>query len=407
MGLLLDKLFSSVALGHLTVDMLNGQRAVLLTYLSIPLGLSNAALGLYNTLYQVGGSILQPAFGFLTDRIGARWVTAVGVIWLGAFFSLALLTPGLKGIYLLVLASLGSAAFHPAGTMQATMRGRTHFSGRETTSASFFFVFGQTGLFFGPMVGGPLLDRFGPVGLLAISGLAFPSGINAAYQLGKERHASGVNPQDMDPVPQPDLASSNPKRVQHPGRVSKWSFKLSVKTLPLLAFALMAALQAWGQQNMVTFVPKYLSDLGQPASIYGLIAALFMGGSAIGNVVGGSLADRYGKRRVAAISLALAVAPLYLVSVVGWSFWLYLLIPLAGILTGSTNSIMVVLAQRMIPGGMALASGLILGFMFSSGAMGTLLSGYLADIWGLAPIFKFTAGIALVASLLALSLQRT
>ena len=172
-----------------------------------------------------------------------------------------------------------------------------------------------------------------------------------------------------------------------------------------MAFALLAAFQAWSQQNMITFVPKYLSDLGQSASTYGVIAALFMGGSALGNAVGGSLADTYGKRRVASVALVSASIPLYLVAVVGWSPWLYLLVPLSGALTGATHSIIVVLAQRMIPNRMATASGLILGFMFSSGAVGTFLSGFLADAWGLIPVFYLTAGIALAAGFLAMLLR--
>ncbi len=174
----------------------------------------------------------------------------------------------------------------------------------------------------------------------------------------------------------------------------------------LLAFALVAAFQAWSQQNIVTFIPKYLSDLGQSASVYGLIAATFMGGSALGNILGGNLADRFGKRKVAAMALFLATVPLYLIPNVGWSPWLFLLIPTAGALTGATHSILVVLAQRFIPGGMALASGLILGFMFTSGALGTLLTGYLADVWGFSAMFHLNAGIALSAAVMALTLQR-
>jgi MFS family permease len=197
---------------------------------------------------------------------------------------------------------------------------------------------------------------------------------------------------------------SIPKPPLDPVR-SGLSQKADTKLLFLVAFALLAAFQAWSQQNMITFVPKYLSDLGQSAGTYGVIAALFMGGSALGNAVGGSLADKYGKRRVASIALVSASIPLYLVAVVGLSPWLYLLVPLSGALTGATQSIIVVLAQRMIPSGMATASGLILGFMFSSGAVGTFLSGFLADAWGLIPVFYLTAGIALAAGFLAMLLR--
>lgn len=310
-------------------------------------------------------------------------------MWISAFFTLALIAPGHHALALLVIASLGSGAFHPAGTMQATLRGRNHLAGRETTAAAYFFVFGQMGLFFGPLLGGPLLDRFGTGGLLALSVFGLPVGLNAAVRL---RPAIGLG------HPNPALTTTGQKALEPAVRLG---------LLAVIGFGVMAAFQSWAQQTMVTFLPKYLSDLGQSPSVYGLLAAMFMGGSAVGNILGGNLADRFGKRRVAMMALALASVPLYFIGDVGLSIWLYLLIPIAGALTGATHSIIVVLAQRFLPGRMALASGLILGFLFTSGAVGTLISGHLADSWGFAVMFHFNAGVALVAAVLALSLQKT
>lgn len=382
MSLLFDKLFSSIALSHLFVDVLNGQRAVLLAYLSGPLGLTNAALGLVSTIYVVSAALIQPLFGHLADRRGPRWVVAGGVLWMAVFFSLALVTPGPLALALLVLASLGSGAFHPAGAMQATLSGRDLYAGRETTATAYFFVFGQFGHFAGPVLAGPLLDKFGTWGLLLLVLPAIPVGINALMRLPATRIVT---------IPARSETRGNGRKILNAA---------------LLSFIVVAALQSWAQQNMVTFVPKHLSDLGQPAGVYGLVAALFMGGSAFGNVLGGSLADRFGKRQVAAGALALASAPLYLFPDLGWSNWLYLVVPLSGLLTGAVHSILVVLAQRQMPGGMALASGLILGFMFSSGALGTLFSGYLADLWGLPLVFHMNGLIALVAAGLALTLEK-
>ena len=290
---------------------------------------------------------------------------------------------------LLVVASLGSGAFHPAGTMQATLRGRDHLAGRETTAAAYFFVFGQLGLFFGPMLGGPLLEHYGPGGLIVLSVFGLPVGLNAAVHLRSTVIAESTE------LPAASSAAAQAKPM----------FGESLYTFG--AFGLMAAFQSWSQQTMVTFLPKYLSDLGQSPGAYGLLAAIFMGGSALGNVLGGNLADRFGKRRVAMLALALASVPLYLIGDVGWSLWLYLLIPVAGALTGATHSIIVVLAQRFLPNRMAFASGLILGFLFTSGALGTLLTGYLADLWGFPAVFHLNAAIALTAAVLALSLQKT
>lgn len=383
MPLLLDSLFSSVAIGHWIVDVLNGQRSVLLTYWSSQLGLTNTTLALVTTVYIWVASLSQPVFGWLADRLGVRWLAAGGILWMSGFFSLALFLPVESAIPCLILASLGSAAFHPAGASQATRVGQETLTRRETTAASWFFMFGQFGYFFGPILGGPLLDVFGPRGLLLLAGPGVIIGLNAAWQLRN--------------LARPVRGTAREIAPNAPGTGQGFVF--------LAVLALVAALQAWAQQNMITFVPKYLSDLGQPAAVYGLVSGIFMGGSAIGNVIGGNLADRHGKRPVATVMLALASLPLLAISLIGWSPWLYLLAPLAGGLTGAVHSIIMVLAQRAIRGGMALASGLTLGFMFSAGALGTLLSGPLADARGFQPVFQLTAGLALLAALSTLFLK--
>jgi hypothetical protein len=56
---------------------------------------------------------------------------------------------------------------------------------------------------------------------------------------------------------------------------------------------------------------------------------------------------------------------------------------------------------------MALASGLILGFIFSVGALGMLLTGPLVETYGFPLVLVMTTGLVLLASPLALMLKES
>ena len=378
MPLLFDSLFSSVAFSHLIVDVFNSSRPVLLTYL----GLTETQIALISTIYIWVSALTQPFFGWISDRVGPRWLAAGGVLWMTVFFTGAVFLPGAGGLLCLIIAALGSSAFHPVGTVQATLQGRNHLAGRETTATSLFFMAGQLGHFAGPILTGLILARLGLPAMIILPIVSIPIGLALAYQL-RANHP-------------------HPKPAQGDDRI-----RLEAGMGFIVLLAIVATLQSWSQANMINFVPKYIKDLGLSAVTYGNMAGLFMGGSALGNVIGGHFGDLYSKRKVASAALLFAAFPIYIMSQIGWSPWLYLLIPLAGACTGAVHSIMVVLAQRIISGGMALASGLILGFIFSSGALGMLLTGPLAENYGFPTVLVMTTGLVLLASPLAWMLKET
>ena len=190
MNIFKDKRFASVALGHLVIDILNGQRIVILPFLSVLMGLSNTTLGIVGSVYVISAALMQPIFGWMSDRWGPKWLAAGGVLWMGTFLSLALILPGWVGITFLVIASLGSGMFHPAGAAQATSIGQESRDNRETVTASYFFLMGQMGYFIGPLVGGLLLNHWGLPGILVVSILAIPLGIYIAASLNGSRLGS-------------------------------------------------------------------------------------------------------------------------------------------------------------------------------------------------------------------------
>jgi FSR family fosmidomycin resistance protein-like MFS transporter len=380
-SLLRDRSFLAASQAHFSVDFLNAQRPVLLAVLSGPLGLTNALIGLVTMLYTFAGSLSQPLFGWLSDRLGARRVASWGILWMTVFFGLALLAPGSTPLVLIVVAALGSGAFHPAGTMEATEAGRIRVAGQQATAAATFILFGQVGYSIGPALGGIVVERWGPAGLLVFLPVAIAAMPGVARRFA---------------VPAADRAEASLGDPALPVAPVAWG--------TILALAGITALRSWSQTNMITFLPKYYSDLGYTPAYYGAMAAMFMGGSALGGVVGGSLADRTGGRAVILWSLVLGAVPLALLPSFATSPWAFVLSAAAGALTGGSNGVTVVLAQRMMPGRLGAASGLVLGYTFASGAVGTWLSGLHADLAGFDVVFLTTAGVTLLAGLLALGL---
>ncbi len=385
-GLFDDRVLNSLVSGHFIVDLLNGQRSLLFTFLSMMLGLTNSGLGILTSFYVIASAVVQPVFGYLSDRIGARRVVAGGVLGMGLFFTLAMFFPGWPAVGLLILASICSGAFHPAGASEATLAGRNRLHGREAVASSLFFLFGQMGFGIGPMIGGPIIGYLGITGLLLLSFFTLPIGLIALRDL-----------KDLDnTLKAPAATETSRTDISAPRKV--------VFSRGLLLMIGISAFQSWAQSSITAYMPRFLADNGLTPSAYGIIIGLFTAGSAIGCMVGGELADRTSRKTVIAGSLLLSTLPLSLIALTGLSFWLYPLMFLGGLLTGGPYSVIVVQAQKVIPGGMGLASGLTLGFIFSAGAIGTIFTGMLADNLGFIAAFYLTAVIALAGGLLGLLL---
>ncbi|MFQ5421860.1 MAG: MFS transporter, partial [Anaerolineae bacterium] len=299
MTILKNRLFLAVALGHTTTDIFNSAGPVLIVFLSLSLGLSNAQIGLAAALYTVAGSVGQPLFGWLGDRFGNRWLSGVGVLWVAGFMTLATVTAA-SGQFLWVLipytlAALGSAAFHPTGVASA---GGTS-AGRAATTTAMFFLFGQIGLASGPVLGGALLEHRGLAGLQMLALLAVPVSVFLLTAPHAGGHATLRAKGSEAPAPTP-------------GRKIAWG--------ALIVLAVLSATRSWAQLGTVNFLPKLFQNKGWDPTAYGAITGAMWFASAIMGVLAGQAADRWGRRQVIFTAMVASAVPLYLLPLAdGWS----------------------------------------------------------------------------------------
>lgn len=379
--MLRNRVFTAVVGGHFMVDLLNSLGAVLLAVLAVPLGLSNQQIGLALTIYTLLGALSQPLFGWIADRLPGRTLqlAAIGVIWMAICYTGVALAPNWTILLpCFLLAALGSGLFHPIGTASAAAA----VPDKPASATSIFFFGGQIGLAVGPVLAGIVLTMAGTPGIVPIAlTAAIPAGVLLlAQQTARSRRLNRAAPT---------------------ANTYHWT-KLAV--VLLIAFIGLVVVRSSIQTVYQSFLPKLFSDRGWEPAIYGALAGTFMASGAIGNVINGWMADRFGMRAATVWPLILSV-PAGLACFMATPLWaIFIGCGLAGMLVGGQHSILVLHAQRILPVRQGLASGLILGFTFASGAIGTWLSGIIADVIGLETVMIGVTLLGLPAAALALTL---
>ena len=365
-----------LATGHFAIDMCVGALPAFLPAFTALYALSDLAAAMILGASLLASSAIQPLFGLLADRRPAP-----AFLWGGvAVAAVGLAAAGLAGGYAGVLAcivgsGIGVAAFHPEAARVAN-----RISGERTsTGLAWFMVGGNAGFAAGPLLAAatiPFLDERATLVFLVpglmVTGLLFAR---------RGRLAAAVAP----PAPAERRAAREAAHV--PGV----SLLLVVTTL-----------RTWTQFGLLALVPLFLVDeRGASDGAVGAVVFAFAAAGAAGTVAGAAIADRVGGRRMLVWTLpptAPAVAGFLLLdggAAIG-------MLVLAGFFGMASFSVTVAMAQEYLPGRLALAAGLMIGFgAIGSAPPGLALFGAIADaagreaaIWGLAALPLLGAALA-------------
>mgnify|MGYP000951491183 CR=1 FL=1 len=380
-------LFTLIVLsfGHIVIDLHLGAVPTLMLYMRDAFSLGYAQVGLIILVSNFSSSVIQPLFGLYSDRTNLPWLMPLGIGLATLGMSLAGVMPYFPLVIATVFISgIGVAAYHPEGAKIS------HFAAgdRRNSAMALFSVGGNLGFSLGPILAALLLGTWGLTGSLGflIPGLA----TTLAFYL--------LQPRIMKATSRARKAWQEQKKVN--------------KTLPavhtggLVILIIIVILRSWVQYGLISYLPFYYTDfLGGEKHIAAALVSIFLVAGAIGTLIGGPLADRFGTKKHIAVSMGLMFPLLYLLLNTGGGATVAFT-ALAGAVLISTFSPTLVMGQQYLPHHIGLASGLMTGLAVGLGGLGVPILGIFADKFGVDLVLKILAVMPLAGFPLALFLPR-
>lgn len=364
-----------LAMGHFFNDFYCNFLPILLPILIPKLGLSLTLSGALVMVMSLSANVLQPVFGYFMDKYNFNKIMPL-IIPFGAVF-ICLTNWASNFIVLAVLIGLSGLAvstFHPMG---AGLVSKVAPDGKISTCISIFVAGGSFGFALAPI----LLVYF--MQMYSLDYL--PILIIPAIILGVLMYSSGLSK----------------ARFVNEQVAKNMHFNLAqiLKNKPLMLLNISMGLRAWLFTALVTFLPLWAIEKGCDNTLSGWILTIYLCGSVIGGLIGGALNDKIGYKKVILWALIFTLIPtIYFLFAQQIDILMYIALFVGGGLVMAANPGAIVWGQDLLPDNPGMASGMMLGLSFGLGGFGTMLTGSLAESYGL------TMALALTAILLVISI---
>lgn len=376
------KILLLLSAGHCVVDIYQGALPVVLPFLKDRLALTYTMAGVIMIVANTMSSVLQPLFGFLSDKKEKAFLLPVGAFAAGAGFALLALPSSYLAVLLLVaISGLGIAAYHPEGYKTA------HFytGPRAATGMSIFSVGGNAGMALGPIISLPTISY---LGFDALPLVVIPSLLFTAVIIYWRKEVA------------------LPERTEHARQGGDVRTSKAAR-LALITVVSIVMMRAWTQMGLLSYIPFYYINYLKGDAVYaGKLVSAFLLGGAVGTLAGAPLADRWGHKFYISLTMVLAALTFPLIFLLeGFSLLLSMTLFWLGMILVSTFSVTVVMAQKILPRNLGIASGLTTGFAIGAGGIGVTLLGVVADRFGVPFALKSICIFPVLGFILTLMLK--
>lgn len=373
----------ALALGHLVTDMQAGALPIVLPQLKELFSLSYSQLAAIVLLQNIMSSVIQPAFGYLTDRRSLPRFLPLCAALAGAGFAFV----GWVSSYTLLLCtvifiSLASATYHPQASKTV------NFLSDDTNRTK------NMGLF---SIGGNAGMAVGSIFMTFLLGLA--GGIHNTMYFA----VPGLLVFLLMAKAMPDYIRVNKEHeVQQAKKAADGtSEKMSYFALFLILFYIF--MRSSIHSGISTYLPLYFMKFRGFEAVFSssLVSGFLLGGVA-GTYVGSILSDRLGARKILLGSITLSIPAIYCITIATTKLFAMASVVIAGFCIIGSFATTIIIAQCMMPNNVGMASGLTIGFSVGLSGFGVTILGVLADKFGLPMVMQLLVWLPIVAAITAI-----
>lgn len=374
---------AALCAGHFVNDSYSSILYPLLPLLEDKLHLTKAQVFWLAPLYAISSSLMQPLYGFISDRYARRFFAVFGPTITAVFVSLIGLAPSYSILILLLVAGgIGIGSFHPqAAAMAAKASGN-----RKRMGVAVFSALGTIGFAFGPFVITRIVARFGLEHTYYVIGLGLLMSA-VLYRI--------CPPLDAPSKPAPGVAKI------------KWQLLAALRAAwqPLLLLYLITVIRSGLQITTSNDLPYLLQERGYALPETGSVMTVFLLLGGLGGLAGGFMAERVSGRAVTLYSGLLA-GPLMIASFMTSGAASLIFLGLGGFVLLATIPVNVAMAQELVPGQTSTVSALMMGAAWGIGALAPSALNQFVPAYGFRNILIFASAATLLSAVCAFFLPR-
>lgn len=371
-----------LVLGHLVTDLQGGALPIVLPHLKEIFALSYSQLAAIVLTQNITSSVIQPLFGYLTDKKSLPQLLPYCAALAGAGFAAVGWVSSYEFLLLAVIfIGIASATYHPQASKTV------NFLSTKAAKAK------NMGLF---SLGGNAGMAFGSLGMAFL--ISLPGGLhNTIYFLLPGLLVFGLMLKCMPAYIQVNQAYNNRRQAAEVKHTDN-----NIPYLGLLFLLLFIFLRSTIHTGLSTYLPLFFMKFRScDSSFASMLVSGFLLGGVAGTYIGAVLSDRLGARKIILGSIVCSIPAIWLINLAVSPVTALAAVIMAGFAIIGSFATTIILAQSLLPNNVGMAAGLTIGFSVGMGGFGVTLLGILADNWGLPLVIQLITWLPVAAAIIA------